>query len=60
MRDVFQKLTAECYREMVQGRIDALDADPSAPRAAFSPGGPAGGGAAGQGPARGAGADGRG
>ena len=57
VRDVFQKLTAECYQEMVQGRIDA---QPSASRAAFSPGGQAGGGATGQGPARGAGADGRG
>lgn len=34
VRDVFQKLTAECYQEMVQGRIDA---EPSASRAAFSP-----------------------
>ena len=60
VRDVFQKLTAECYQEMVQGRVDALDAKPSASRAAFSPGGQAGGGAADQGPARGAGVDGRG
>lgn len=57
VRDAFQKLTAECYQEMVQGRIDA---EPSALRAAFSPGGQAGGDAAEQGAARGAGADGRG
>ena len=57
VRDVFQKLTAECYREMVQGRIDAQS---PAAGATFSPGGPAGGGAAGQGAARGPGADGRG
>ena len=56
VRDAFQRLTAECYREMVQARVDA---DPSASRSAFSPGGQAGGGAAGQGPARGPGADGR-
>jgi hypothetical protein len=56
VRDVFQKLTAECYQEMVQGRIEA---EPSASRAAFSPGGRAGGGAAEQGAARGAGADSR-
>jgi hypothetical protein len=57
VRDVFQRLTAECYQGMVQGRVDA---QPSAARAAFSPGGQAGGGAAEQGSARGAGADGRG
>src|SRR3954454_24528424 len=57
VRDVFQKLTAACYQDMVQGRIDA---HASASRAAFSPGGPAGGGAAEQGAARRPGADGRG
>jgi len=57
VRDVFQKLTAECYQEMVQGRVDA---EPSASRAAFSPGGQAGGGVAEQGAARGPSADGRG
>ena len=57
VRDAFQKLTAQCYQEMVQGRVDA---QPPASRAAFSPGGPAGGRAAEQGPARGAGADRRG
>lgn len=57
VRDAFQRLTAECYREMIQGRIDA---QPAAPGAAFSPSGPAGGGTPGQGPARGPGADGRG
>lgn len=57
VRETFQRLTAECYQEMVQGRIDAA---PSATRAAFSPGGQAGGGAAEQGAARGAGVDGRG
>lgn len=54
VREVFQRLTAECYQEMVQGRIDA------ASRAAFSPCGQAGGAAAEQGTPRGAGADGRG
>lgn len=57
VRETFQRLTAECYQEMVQGRIDA---EPSAPRAAFSPCGQAGGGAAEQGVARRPGADGRG
>ena len=56
VREVFQKLTAECYQEMVQGRIEA---EPSSSRAAFSPGGQAGGGASEQGAARSAGADGR-
>lgn len=57
VRETFQRLTAECYQEMMQGRIDA---GPSATRAAFSPGGQGGRGAAKQGAARGAGADGRG
>jgi hypothetical protein len=34
IRDTFQRLTADCYREIVQSRIDA---QPSASQAAFSP-----------------------
>src|SRR5689334_1426894 len=61
VRDVFQKLTADCFGQMIQGRIDGL---PPAAQAAFSPGGRAGGGgggggAAAQGKPRGSGADGR-
>ena len=41
VRDVFQKLTSDCYGQMIQHRIDEL---PSASQAAFSPG--AGSGAA--------------
>lgn len=56
VRDVFQRLTADCFGAMVQGRIDRL---PPATRAAFPPGGRVGDQAAGQGAAAGAGADGR-
>jgi hypothetical protein len=55
VRDVFQKLTAECFQEMIQGR---LAAQPSETQAAFSPGGSgdgrrdAGRGTQGQGAAR--------
>lgn len=35
VRDVFQKLTANCFGQMIQKRIDEL---PSASQAAFSPG----------------------
>src|SRR5437879_8019106 len=34
VRDIFQKLTADCFGEMIQRRIDQL---PSASQAAFSP-----------------------
>jgi len=34
VRDIFQKLTAECFGQMIQRRIDEL---PSASQAAFSP-----------------------
>ena len=34
VRDIFQKLTADCFGQMIQGRIDRL---PSASQAAFSP-----------------------
>jgi hypothetical protein len=37
VRDIFQKLTADCFGQMIQERIDRL---PSASQAAFSPGGP--------------------
>jgi len=53
VRDIFQKLTADCFGQMIQGRIDRL---PSASRAAFSPGGRTDGFAA-QGKPRRAGAD---
>jgi hypothetical protein len=36
VRDIFQKLTADCFGRMIQQRIDRL---PSASQAAFSPGG---------------------
>jgi hypothetical protein len=54
VRDIFQRLTADCYGEMVQSRIDAL---PSEGQAAFSPSGEPGTGAAQQGRASGPGAD---
>src|ERR1700722_13287527 len=38
VRDIFQKLTADCFGQMIQERIDRL---PSASQAAFSPYGPA-------------------
>jgi len=34
VRDIFQKLTADCFGQMIQRRIDQL---PSASQAAFSP-----------------------
>jgi hypothetical protein len=37
VRDIFQKLTADCFGQMIQERIDGL---PSASQAAFSPDGP--------------------
>lgn len=55
VRDIFQKLTADCFGRMIQERVDGL---PSGAQAAFSPGGLFGGAAA-QGKPRGAGADGR-
>jgi hypothetical protein len=54
VQEAFQKLTADCYREIVQARIDGL---PSEKQAAFSPGGKPGAGAAGQGAAKGPRAD---
>jgi hypothetical protein len=36
VRDIFQKLTADCFGQMIQGRIDEL---PSQSQAAFSPDG---------------------
>ena len=50
VRDIFQQLTADCFGQMIQRRIDE---SPSASRAAFSPGGGSGG-VAWQGKARGA------
>lgn len=38
VREAFQELMADCYREIVQARLDAT---PSAKQAAFSPSGPA-------------------
>jgi hypothetical protein len=38
VRDIFQKLTADCFGQMIQERIDRL---PSASQAAFSPDRPA-------------------
>ncbi len=55
VRDIFQRLTADCFGRMIQGRVDRL---PSASQAAFSPGGRIVGSAA-QGNSPGAGADGR-
>jgi hypothetical protein len=40
VRDIFQKLTADCFGQMIQERIDRL---PSASQAAFSPDGRADG-----------------
>jgi hypothetical protein len=37
IRDIFQKLTADCFGQMIQERIGRL---PSASQAAFSPDGP--------------------
>jgi hypothetical protein len=37
VRDIFQKLTADCFGQIIQERIDRL---PSASQAAFSPDGP--------------------
>lgn len=54
VREVFQSLTAECFREALQMRIDA---EPSAKQAAFSPSGKFGDGAAKQRRSRGTGAD---
>ena len=54
VRDIFQKLTADCFGRMIQGRVEGL---PSASRAAFSPGGPAAVEAPAQGQPRGAGVD---
>ena len=54
VRDIFQRLTADCFGRMIQGRVDRL---PSAAQAAFSPGGLFDGTAA-QGKPRGSGADG--
>ena len=51
IRDVFQKLTRDCYQAMLQAKADA---HPAASGAAFSPG--RGPGAAGQGPTSAAGA----
>jgi len=39
VRDVFQRLTRDCYQAMLQARADA---HPTASQAAFSPGGPGG------------------
>ena len=57
VREAFQALTAECFREILQGRIDT---EPSASQAAFFPCGKPGGGAAQQRGSRGAGVDRRG
>jgi len=53
VRDIFQKLSADCFGQMIQRRIDDL---PSASQAAFSPDGRSGGVSA-QGKPRRAGAD---
>lgn len=55
VRSIFQKLTADCFGQMVQSRVDGL---PSALQAAFSPSRRVER-AAGQGKPRRAGADGR-
>ena len=52
IRDIFQKLTADCFGQMIQERVDQL---PSALQAAFSPDGQVDGAAA-QGKPRGSGA----
>lgn len=57
VQEAFQKLMAECYREIVQWRIDA---SPSENQAAFSPSGKPGTGTARQGRASGPRADHRG
>ena len=54
VREIFQKLTADCFGQMIQRRIDD---SPSEARAAFSPGGPSGATAR-KGKSHGAGADG--
>ena len=38
VRDVFQRLTRDCYQAMLQAKADS---HPTASKAAFSPGGPA-------------------
>ena len=55
VREIFQKLTADCFGRMIQDRMDQL---PSASQAAFSPGGRVGG-VSGQRKPGGSGADGR-
>ena len=55
VRDIFQKLTSDCFGQMIQRRIDE---SASASRAAFSPHG-ASGAVARQGKPHGAGVDGR-
>ena len=52
VRDIFQKLTADCFGQMIQERVDRL---PSGSQAAFSPDG-RGGIPAAQGNPRGSGA----
>ena len=52
VREAFERLTAECFREAMQERIDA---QASAKQASFSPGGKPGSGAAQQGRSRGSG-----
>jgi hypothetical protein len=37
VRDIFQRLTRDCYQAMLQAKADA---HPTASQAAFSPGGP--------------------
>lgn len=54
VRDIFQKLTADCFGQMIQRRIDD---SPSATRAAFSPDGGSGA-VARKGKSQGAGVDG--
>ena len=54
IRDIFQRLAADCFGQMIQERVDGL---PSGAQAAFSPGGRVDGAAA-QGKPRGSGADG--
>lgn len=54
VREAFDKLTAECFREAMQGRIDA---QASAKQASFSPGAKPASGVAQQRRSRGTGAD---
>lgn len=54
VRDVFQRLTRDCYQAMLQAKADA---HPTASQAAFPPGGRAGAAAAEQGRAPAAGAE---